>query len=132
MIQTPYYIVYEDRLRKNLSLIKEVSEKGDVDIIMAFKANALWKTFPIIREYINSSTASSINEMRLSHDYLGGDVHAYCPGCILFAYVYLNAHTFFILKIKEQESPLNYFPIPTMYDTLSLYLFCILLIVIAA
>ncbi len=79
MIQTPYYIVYEDRLRKNLSLIKEVSEKGDVDIIMAFKANALWKTFPIIREYINSSTASSINEMRLSHDYLGGDVHAYCP-----------------------------------------------------
>lgn len=79
MIPTPYYIVYEDRLRQNLSLIKHVSEKADVNIIMAFKANALWKTFPIIKEYINSSTASSLNEMKLSHDYLGGEVHAYCP-----------------------------------------------------
>ena len=78
-MKTPYYIVYEDRLRRNLSLIKEVSEKADVKIIMAFKANALWKTFPIIKEYVSSSTASSINEMRLSLDYLGDDVHAYCP-----------------------------------------------------
>lgn len=42
-IKTPYYIVYEERLRKNLSLIKRVSEEADVKIIMAFKANALWK-----------------------------------------------------------------------------------------
>ena len=79
MIQTPYYIVYEDRLRKNLSLIKHVSEEADVKIIMAFKANALWKTFPIIAEYVDSSTASSLNEMQLSLDCLGKDVHAYCP-----------------------------------------------------
>lgn len=35
-IKTPYYIVYEERLRKNLSLIKRVSEEADVKIIMAF------------------------------------------------------------------------------------------------
>lgn len=79
MIPTPYYIVYEDRLRKNLSLIKRVSEEADVKIIMAFKANALWKTFPIIKEYVSASTASSLNEMQLSLDYLGNEVHAYCP-----------------------------------------------------
>ena len=78
-MDTPYYIVYEDRLRKNLSLIKEVSERADVKIIMAFKANALWKTFPIIREYVDSSTASSLNEMKLSLEHLGSDVHTYCP-----------------------------------------------------
>lgn len=78
-IKTPYYIVYEERLRKNLSLIKRVSEEADVKIIMAFKANALWKTFPIIAEYVDSSTASSVNEMQLSLDCLGNDVHAYCP-----------------------------------------------------
>ncbi len=78
-MDTPYYIVYEDRLRHNLALIKEVSERADVKIIMAFKANALWKTFPIIKEYVNSSTASSLNEMKLSLDYLGQDVHTYCP-----------------------------------------------------
>ena len=79
IIATPYYIVYEDKLRRNLSLISEVASKADVNIIMAFKANALWKTFPIIREYVRGSTASSLNEMRLSLDFLGDEVHAYCP-----------------------------------------------------
>lgn len=78
-IKTPYYIVYEDRLRSNLSLIKKVSEEADVKIIMAFKANALWKTFPIIAEYISASTASSLNEMKLSLEFLGNEVHTYCP-----------------------------------------------------
>lgn len=79
MIDTPYYIVYEDRLRANLEKLKRVAEAADVKIIMAFKANALWKTFPVINEYFHSSTASSLNEMKLSLDYLGHDVHAYCP-----------------------------------------------------
>lgn len=78
-LKTPYYIVYEEKLRNNLSLIKRVSEAADVKIIMAFKANALWKTFGIISEYCQSSTASSVNEMLLSLDELGNDVHAYCP-----------------------------------------------------
>lgn len=79
MIDTPYYIVYEDRLRANLEKLKRVAEAADVKIIMAFKANALWKTFPVIKEYFNSSTASSLNEMKLSLGYLGNDVHVYCP-----------------------------------------------------
>ena len=78
-MKTPYYIVYEDRLRHNLEIIRHVSREANIEIIMAFKANALWKTFPIIREYINGSTASSLNEMRLSLDYLKGTVHTYCP-----------------------------------------------------
>lgn len=113
MMQTPYYIVYEDRLRKNLSLIKDVSEKADVKIIMAFKANALWKTFPIIKEYVDSSTASSINEMKLSLDCLGNDVHAYCPvytestfpefleGCSHITFNSLNQFQKFYPQVKQ-------------------------------
>ena len=41
MIDTPYYIVYEDRLRANLEKLKRVAEAANVKIIMAFKANAL-------------------------------------------------------------------------------------------
>ena len=78
-IPTPFYIVYEDRLRRNLELISYVMRQADVDIIMAFKANALWRTFPIIKEYVSSSTASSLNEMRLGVEELGGNVHSYCP-----------------------------------------------------
>lgn len=78
-LPTPFYIVYEDKLRKNLSLIKRVKDEAGVNIIMAFKANALWRTFPIIKEYVCDSTASSLNELRLGNEELGGDVHSYCP-----------------------------------------------------
>lgn len=78
-IPTPFYIVYEEKLRSNLQLIKKVKEEAGVNIIMAFKANALWRTFPIIKEYIQDSTASSLNEMKLGNEELGGEVHTYCP-----------------------------------------------------
>lgn len=78
-IKTPFYIVYEDRIERNLQLLRRVEEEAGVKIIMAFKANALWKTFPIVKRYFSASTASSLNEMQLSLDYLGNDVHAYCP-----------------------------------------------------
>lgn len=78
-LTTPYYIVYEDRIRRNLELITSVARDAGVDIIMAFKANALWRTFPVVREYVRNSTASSLNEMRLGNEELGGEVHTYCP-----------------------------------------------------
>lgn len=78
-IPTPAYVVYEDRLRRNLSLINSVKQRAGIDIIMAFKANALWRTFPIIAEYCRNSTASSLNELRLGREFLGGEVHSYCP-----------------------------------------------------
>lgn len=76
---TPYFIVYEDLLRKNIELIVSVAEKAGVEIIMAFKANALWRTFPLFRQYGVKSTASSYNEMRLGVEELGERVHSYCP-----------------------------------------------------
>ncbi len=78
-LSTPFYVVHEDRIRRNLALIDRVKREAGVNIIMAFKANALWKTFPIVREYCRDSTASSLNEMMLGREFLGGDVHTYCP-----------------------------------------------------
>ena len=77
--KTPYYIVYEEKLRKNIELITGVSQRTGVDIIMAFKANALWRTFDIFREYGIESTASSLNEMLLAIDELKCRPHTYCP-----------------------------------------------------
>ncbi len=79
MLSTPYYIVYEERLRRNLDLITDVSRRSGAEIIMAFKANALWRTFPIFREYGVASTASSLNEMQLAVDELHHLAHSYCP-----------------------------------------------------
>lgn len=78
-LSTPFFVIYEDRLRRNLSLIQHVKDEAGVNIIMAFKANALWRTFDIISEYCTDSTASSLNELRLGREFLGGEVHSYCP-----------------------------------------------------
>lgn len=73
------YVLEEERLRNNLQLIKTVAQKADVEIILAFKAYALWKTFPIFREYVNSTTASSLAEARLAVDKFGSKAHTFSP-----------------------------------------------------
>ncbi len=78
-LNTPYYIIEERLLRSNLSLIKDVAERSGVEIILAFKAFALWKTFPIFRDYINHTTASSVYEARLALEQFGSPAHTYSP-----------------------------------------------------
>ena len=78
-MSTPIYIIEEKKLRKNLQLIASVAQRADVEIILAFKAFALWKTFPIFREYINSTTASSLSEARLAYEQFGSKAHTYSP-----------------------------------------------------
>ena len=75
----PCYVIEETRLRKNLQLIKSISEQANVEIILAFKAFALWKTFPIFKEYISHTTASSSNEATLAYDKFGSKAHTYSP-----------------------------------------------------
>ena len=76
---TPIYVIEEERLRRNLRLIADVARRADVEIILAFKAFALWKTFPIFREYIRSTTASSLSEARLAYEEFGQKAHTYSP-----------------------------------------------------
>ncbi len=78
-IKMPAYILEEKKLRRNLSLIKGVADEAGIEIILAFKAFALWKTFPIFREYINSTTASSLSEARLAYEEFGAPAHTFSP-----------------------------------------------------
>jgi carboxynorspermidine decarboxylase len=72
----------EDKLRRNLSLIRDVSRRADVNIILAFKAFALWKSFGVFREYIQSTTASSLYEARLAKEEFGEKAHTYSPAYV--------------------------------------------------
>ena len=78
-IKMPAYILEEEKLRRNLSLIKGIADEAGIEIILAFKAFALWKTFPIFREYINSTTASSLSEARLAYEEFGAPAHTFSP-----------------------------------------------------
>ncbi len=78
-VNRPMYILEEARLRRNLRLIADVARKADVEIILAFKAYALWKTFSIFREYIHATTASSLAEARLAYEEFGSKAHTFSP-----------------------------------------------------
>lgn len=78
-LPTPYYLLEETLLRRNLALIRDVADRSGAEIILAFKAFALWKTFPIFREYISHTTASSPDEARLALEEFGSPAHTYSP-----------------------------------------------------
>lgn len=78
-IPSPCYVIEESLLQRNLTLIKDVKERAGIEIIMALKAFAMWKVFPIVREYIAYATASSVYEARLVYEELGTPAHTYSP-----------------------------------------------------
>jgi carboxynorspermidine decarboxylase len=72
-------VIDEERLRKNLSLIRRVSDESGAEIILAFKGFAMWGVFNILKEYISGAAASSVNEARLCFEEIGSKAHTYCP-----------------------------------------------------
>ncbi len=78
-IPSPCYVIDELLLRRNLELIRSVKERSGADIVLAFKAFALWRTFNIVREYIPYSTASSLSEACLAYEEMGSKAHTYAP-----------------------------------------------------
>lgn len=78
-LPSPCFVLDEEKFRKNLTLIRSVKEEAGVEIILAFKAFAMWSAFPIVREYIPCSTASSLAEARLAYEEMGSPAHTYAP-----------------------------------------------------
>ena len=78
-IPSPCFVLDEQLLEKNLTLIRSVKERAGVEIILAFKGFAMWSAFPIVRKYIQSTTASSLNEARLAFEEFGTPAHTYAP-----------------------------------------------------
>lgn len=79
IIPSPCYIIDEERFRKNLSLIKHVSDESGAEIILAFKGFAMWGVFPVLKEYISGAAASSSVEARLCSEEIGSLAHTYSP-----------------------------------------------------
>ncbi len=78
-VPSPCYVIDEERFRSNLGLIRQVSSESGAEIILAFKGFAMWGVFPILREYINGASASSLNEARLCFEEIGSPAHTYSP-----------------------------------------------------
>lgn len=74
---SPAYVVDLGRLRHNLEILDQVQKRSGAKILMALKAFALWKVFPLIRETLHGVCASSPWEARLGHEEFGREVHSF-------------------------------------------------------
>jgi carboxynorspermidine decarboxylase len=74
---SPSFILDEALLRKNLELIDHVQKSAGVKVILAFKGFAMWSAFPLVRQYLSGSTASSLNEARLCFEEMKTKSHTY-------------------------------------------------------
>lgn len=76
---SPAFVLDEDKLRENLSLLQQVQDRADISLILALKAYSMWKTFPLIKSYLSGATASSLHEARLIFEEMGCKAHTYVP-----------------------------------------------------
>lgn len=76
-IKTPYYIVDEVLLIKNLEILKEVADRAGCKILLAQKAFSMFSLYPLIAKYLNGTTASGLYEARLGYEKMGGETHVF-------------------------------------------------------
>jgi carboxynorspermidine decarboxylase len=76
---SPCYLLDEKLIRRNLAIIKDVKDRAEIDIIVAFKGFAMWSAFDIVKEYINGATASSVYEAVLANEEMNTKAHTYAP-----------------------------------------------------
>lgn len=78
-IPSPCYVCDLRLLRNNAELLDYVSQESGAEVICALKGYSLWSTFPLLREYLYGTTASSLWEARLGYEEMGKHVHIYAP-----------------------------------------------------
>ena len=75
MIQTPYYLIDKSKLLRNMEKIAKVREASGAKALLALKCFATWSVFDFMRDYMDGTTSSSLNEVRLGHERFGKETH---------------------------------------------------------
>ena len=83
ILKTPYYLISEKKLLKNLKRINYVRKSSGAKVVLALKCFSTWGVFNLMRKYMDGTTSSSLYEARLGREKFGKEVHAYC---VAFSY----------------------------------------------
>ena len=79
-MKTPYYLIDEAKLERNLKVLASVRKRAGVKILLAQKAFSCWKTYPLVAKHLDGTTASGLFEARLAHEEMPGrENHVYNP-----------------------------------------------------
>ena len=79
-MRTPYYLVDEAKLERNLKVLASVRKRAGVKILLAQKAFSCYATYPLVAKYLDGTTASGVYEARLAHEEMPGrENHVFNP-----------------------------------------------------
>lgn len=79
-LSTPYYLIDEKKLLRNLKIIEQVRQLSGAKSVLALKCFSTWSVFDLMCQYMDGTTSSSLFEARLGFEKFGKETHAYCVG----------------------------------------------------
>ncbi|MDD5677747.1 MAG: carboxynorspermidine decarboxylase [Kiritimatiellae bacterium] len=80
MMITPYYLIDEKKLLRNLKIIRRVCEVAGAKAVLALKCFSTWSVFGLMKPYLDGTTSSGVYEARLGREKFGKEVHAFSVG----------------------------------------------------
>lgn len=78
-LPSPCWLLEEKKLLKNLALISDIKHQSGAKVLLALKGYALWKSFPLIKPYLDGCCASGLHEAKLADETFTKEVHTYSP-----------------------------------------------------
>ncbi len=79
-LPTPCYVIDEEALIRNLTVLRSVEEKTGCHVLLAQKAFSSYCVYPLISHYISGTTSSGLFEAKLAHEEMGNrQVHVFSP-----------------------------------------------------
>lgn len=79
-LSTPYYLIDEKKLLRNLRIIRRVRAAAGAKAVLALKCFSTWSVFSLMKPYLDGTTSSGVYEARLGREKFGKEVHAYSVG----------------------------------------------------
>jgi carboxynorspermidine decarboxylase len=79
-LSTPYYLIDERKLLRNLRIIRRVRQASGAKAVLALKCFSTWSVFDLMKQYLDGTTSSGVYETRLGREKFGREVHAYSVG----------------------------------------------------
>lgn len=79
-LPTPYYLIDESLILKNLQIIKQIKDLSGCKVLLAQKAFSSFYFYPLLSQYLDGTASSGLFEARLAHEHFGKEVHVFTPG----------------------------------------------------
>lgn len=78
-LPSPCWLLEEKLVKKNLKMIEDIKNRSGAKVLLALKGYALWKSFPLLKPYLDGCCASGLHEAKLADETFGKEVHTYAP-----------------------------------------------------